>query len=159
VEVAVAETDRAGEVWTGVNFSPTFADPLADTLLSGHQIRAYGVHNFLTSAHVAPGEGTPPYTAVAVHLICPVLDFLDRGKTRLKLPTVLARQVADPLWAAVKELWREGEQRRKDAARAERVARARDRHARQAAAWTVKEAVFAVLPVALVAATGEQHYP
>jgi hypothetical protein len=109
VEAAVAETARQGWLWTGVNFSPTFDDPLANTLLSGPKVSAYGLHNFLKSAHVVPipdpRDETPTKTAVAVHLVCPVLEFLDRGKTRLKVPPPMAADIAKALWPVVKDLY------------------------------------------------------
>jgi hypothetical protein len=162
VEVAVAETVREGMLWTGVNFSPTFEDPLAGTLLPGPKVSAYGVRNFLKSAHVIPirdpWDETPTRTAVAVHLACPVLEFLDRGKTRLKVPPAMAGQIAKALWAVVKDLYQEEERRRKDAARAERAVRERARETRQAITWTRKDAVFEVLPEALAFATGNSEY-
>jgi hypothetical protein len=163
VEVAVAETVSEGMLWTGINFSPTFEDPLAGTPLLGPTIMDLGVRNFLKSAHVVPlqdaGDGTHTPTAVAVHLVCPVLEFLDRGKTRLKVPPAMAGQIAKTLWACVKDLYHEAEQRRKDAARAERNARARERQTIHAPVWTLKDAVFEVLPEALAHATGQRRYP
>ena len=45
-----------------------------------------GIEVFLRDAHVEiPSPYNEGRTAIAVHLICPTLDFLDRGKTRLKV--------------------------------------------------------------------------
>jgi anti-sigma regulatory factor (Ser/Thr protein kinase) len=163
IEAAVAETTQQGLLWTGVNFSPTFEDPLASTFLPGPKVSAYGLHNFLKSAHVVPipdpRDETPTKTAVAVHLVCPVLEFLDRGKTRLKVPPCMAVDIARTLWRVVKELYQEEERRRKDAARAARGARARERQRTEPRTWTLKDAVFAVLPEAWQHATGHDHYP
>lgn len=88
-EAAVAETERPGSFFPAINFSPTFEDPLAGTHISTSKVSAFGIEGFLNRAHAAPtpdafyGESLP--VAVAVHLVCPVLAFLDRGKTRLKL--------------------------------------------------------------------------
>jgi Histidine kinase-, DNA gyrase B-, and HSP90-like ATPase len=161
VEAAVAETACQGALWTGVNFSPTFEDPLAGTLLPGPKVSAYGVRNFLKSGHVVPIPGpwdeTPTTTAVAVHLACPVLEFLDRGKTRLKVPPPMAADIAKALWHLVKDLYQEEERRRKDAARAERAARARERA--PSPRWSLIDAVFEVLPEAWQHATGNDQYP
>jgi hypothetical protein len=162
VEVAVAETVSEGMLWTGINFSPTFEDPLAGTPLLGPKTMDLGVRNFLKSVHVVPlqdaGDVTPTPTAVAVHLVCPVLEFLDRGKTRLKVPLAMASQIAKTLWACVKDLYQEAEQRRKNAARAERNARARERQTLHAPPWTLKDAVFEVLPEAWRHASGGGQY-
>src|SRR5262245_4014589 len=41
-EAAVAETQRAGEFFHAVNFSPTFEDPLATTCFQNDKFDAYG---------------------------------------------------------------------------------------------------------------------
>ena len=89
IEAAVAETAVEGNFWTGVNFSPTFEDPFANTLFHGPKFYANGLKNFFQHAHITPwlsGDTPRHRTAAAVHLICPSLEFLDRGKTRLKVP-------------------------------------------------------------------------
>jgi hypothetical protein len=161
VEVAVAETVRAGMLWTGVNFSPTFEDPLAGTFLPGPKVATYGLQNFLKSAHVVPMpnpfDETATKTAVAVHLVCPVLEFLDRGKTRLKVPPAIAAAIAKALWPVVKDLYQAEERRRKDAARAERDAR--EREWKPSPRCSLIDAVFEVLPEAWQHATGNDQYP
>jgi hypothetical protein len=126
-------------------------------------VSAYGLQNFLKSAHTVPipdpwGE-TPNKTAVAVHLVCPVLEFLDRGKTRLKVPPPMAADIAKALWPVVKDLFQEEERRRTDAARAERSARERERQRTETRTWTLKDAVFEVLREAWQHATGHDQYP
>jgi hypothetical protein len=162
-EAALAETVQPGDFFTGVNFSPTFEDPLANTLLPCPEFSADGVKGFLHAAHASPISGpwdeSPVRTAAAAHLVCPALEFLDRGKTRLKVPPAMAEQIAKALWHAVKDIYREAERRRKDAARAERAARERERESPQAPTWSLKAAVFAVLPEALAYATGDGEYP
>jgi hypothetical protein len=161
VETAVAETLRQGMLWTAVNFSPTFEDPLAATFLPGPKVSAYGLQNFLKSAHIVPlpdpFDETPTKTAVAVHLVCPALEFLDRGKTRLKVPPAMASDIAKALWPVVKDLYQEEERRRKDAARAERASRERERE--PSPRCSLKDAVFEILPEAWQHATGNDQYP
>jgi DNA topoisomerase VI subunit B len=163
IEAAVAETVNPGEVWTGINFSPTFSDPLADTWFDAEHVGGPGLRGFLSNAHVIPGDrGTLRRTAAAVHLICPALTFLDRGKTRLQPSFGLATQVAKCLWAVVKDLYREGEQRLHDAEAAERAARARARQAEQAERaqrWRLVDAVFAVMLEAVAHASGNGASP
>ncbi len=85
-EVAVAQTEERGDLFTGLNFSPTYEDFLAGTHLKIKNINGQGIEGFLRDAHVEiPSPYNEGRTAIAVHLICPTLDFLDRGKTRLKV--------------------------------------------------------------------------
>ncbi len=160
VEAALAETeqDSSGALYTGVNFSPTFEDPLANTSLICPEFRAYGVTGFLNQGHASPIPGWDQpevQTAVAIHLTCPALEFLDRGKTHLRVPPKLAEAIADALWDVTKALYKEEERRRKDAARAARAERAREeRDRRSERRWTLKDAVFAVMPDAVRKASG-----
>src|SRR5262249_30810163 len=132
-EVAVAETSSAGEFFAGVNFSPTFEDPLAYEDFDSPEFPAIGLKGFFETAHVLSDRPwmeevtSKTRTAVAVHLVCPVVEFLDRGKTRLSVSRVVAKQIAKALWAVAQDLYKEEQRRRKDAARAERRQAARDR--------------------------------
>ena len=164
LEVALAETERQPTAVYGVNFSPTFEDPLAGTLLTHGAVSAHGLLGFLRSAHAHRGgdDDETPSTAVAVHLVCPSLTFLDRGKTRLDVPPALAEQIAATLGQATRTLYQEGESRRKDAARAHRAIASRyaaTRRDRNGQAWTQKAATFAVLPEAHAFATGDGALP
>jgi DNA topoisomerase VI subunit B len=164
IEAAVAETREAGDLWTGVNFSPTFGDPLDGTVLRGEKFVGSGVQNFLYRAH-ATGWGwdqTQIPTAAAVHIISPALAFLDRGKTRIQCHPTMAQQVAEALWGVSKDLYKEGEQRQKDAARAARAERERERKQERQSddqPWTLKAAVFEVIIAAHAFATGNGEYP
>jgi hypothetical protein len=75
------------------------------------------------------------------------------------VPHAMAEQMAKALWHVVKDLYQEAERRRNDAARAERAARERERESIHTPAWTLKDAVFAVLPEAWQHATGNDQYP
>ena len=149
VEAALAETERPGRVFHGVNFSPTFDDPLAGTCLGSPEFTAYGVNGFLDRGHASTAQ-----TASAFHLICPVVETLDKGKTRLKVPREVAEAAARALWSVSKDLYREGERRRKDAARQERADRGRERQARPKEG-SLKDAVFHVMAQAVRDAAGE----
>src|SRR5262249_16909522 len=129
VEVAVAETIEGGALWTGLNFSPTFDPPFAETYLMSPKVAASGLPNFLQRVHAAPGDHAHPTTAVAVHVVCPSLEFYDRGKTRVYAPGWMANVLAHALWKTTRTLYAEEEKRRQNAARAERQAEARERAA------------------------------
>jgi hypothetical protein len=154
IEAALAHTDKPGRLYHGVNFSPTFEDPLAATSLGCAEFAAWGISGFLERAHAAP-DGKR-CTAAAFHLVCPVLQFLDRGKTRLKVPETIALAAGKALWAVAKEMYGEGERRRKDAARQERADRRFDRLALRSLRqdMTLKDAVFEVIPAAVRTAAG-----
>jgi hypothetical protein len=154
IEVALAETTKPGGLFTGVNFSPTFDDPLAGNWLQGPEFSAGGVVGFLEHGHVNPER--PRRTAAAFHLVCPVLETLDKGKSRLKVPAAIVEAAAKALWSVVKQLYREEERRRKDAARQERADRGRERAAERAEApeWDLVRAAFEVIPQAVRDAAG-----
>src|SRR5262249_41044834 len=124
-EVALAHTERPGRFFHGVNFSPTFDDPLARTALRADEFGAWGASGFLQTAGAHPGttDARGPFTAAALHLVCPALEFLDKGKTTLRVPDAMAERISAALWGAVRDLYREGERRRKDAARQARADR------------------------------------
>ncbi len=124
IEVAVAETERTGGVFYGLNFSVPFADPLASTRMSysgGAEIlEADGLHGLLREAGAVSGIrfGKAINTAVAIHLVMPLLPTLDLGKTRLALPADLIAVIAETVGIAVKVLhkeiidWRQHQRRR-----------------------------------------------
>jgi DNA topoisomerase VI subunit B len=129
VEAALAETRVPGELFHGINFSPTFEDPFAGTILTGKvghaELAEFGAENFLKRCHIHPRRATEedeglPDVAVAVHLVCPGLQFLDKGKTRLSIDPRVARAVGKALGTVSKHIYREEEKRRKDAASLER---------------------------------------
>jgi hypothetical protein len=160
IEAAVAETESEGNFWTGLNFSPTFEDPFANTYFHAPKFYANGLKNFFQNAHITPwlsGDFPRHRTAAAVHLVCPSLEFLDRGKTRLKIPGAISEAMTKVLWSVTKTLYEEEEQRRKDGARAERHARERQR-VEQSKRWSMQDAVFQVMTEGWNHASGNGAY-
>jgi DNA topoisomerase VI subunit B len=89
-EFALVTLDQPGHLFCGVNFSPTFGDPLAGTTLTGPEFEAQGLYSFLGMGHALPqSDSAWHYTrasvAVATHIVTPAPLFLDRGKTRLDM--------------------------------------------------------------------------
>jgi hypothetical protein len=89
-EFALATLEKPGHLYCGINFSPTFGDPLEGTTLAGPEFRARGIQGFLSQAYALPQTEdawyrTPASVAVAAHIITPAPLFLDRGKTRLDM--------------------------------------------------------------------------
>jgi DNA topoisomerase VI subunit B len=89
-EFALAETEEKGDLFTAVNYSPTFDDPLEGTRFEGLGYPVKGIGELLVAGHAHPDLRHPddlyrPFTAAAVHIATPAPLFLDRGKTRLLL--------------------------------------------------------------------------
>jgi hypothetical protein len=130
-EVAIAQTLRPGRFFHGINFSPCYEDPFQGINLPGKEVSGYGVSGYLSNAHAYKSQEhfwrLPFNSAVAVHLVSPALQFLDKGKTRLDVPKELAKAVGGTLWDASKVLYREGERRNKDAERQQRADEKRDK--------------------------------
>jgi DNA topoisomerase VI subunit B len=146
IEVAIADTENAeGDIWYGTNHSPSFGDPLGRARLTNGDIETTGATSFLYRAGI---NGT---RAAAVHVICAAAEFTDKGKVALVVPAEVADIAAKALAAATKVIRREDEQRRKDATKAFRAQqRARDnaRRDERSQEWSLKDAVFEVIPMA-----------
>jgi hypothetical protein len=89
-EFALAHLDEPGHLYCGINFSPTFGDPLEGTTLAGPEFKAGGIQGFLNQAYALPSterawHRTPASVAVVAHIVTPAPLFLDRGKTRLDM--------------------------------------------------------------------------
>ena len=173
VEAALAETDVPGGITHAINFSPTYEDPLARVHLSGGAVSGYGVKGFLQSAHVPMAlqqiandgglDFVPKDAAVLLHLVCPVLKFVEAGKSEIDPQADLATAMGDALWRVSKTIYAEAEERRNDAKRAaRREARRRDAVAKaeRAQQWTLIQAGFQVIPeaVAIVSDGGRLIY-
>ena len=161
-EVLLAETEQEGAIFHGINFSPTYDDPLSGNHLRCPEFYSDSFRDFLNNGHASPidsDEHGAPRTAAAIHLVCPALEFLDRGKTRLKIPSSMADAISKALWGAVKTFYKEGEARRRDAAKAQRATYNRLVEQHRNSEWSQKDAVFQVLPEAIVNATGDGQYP
>jgi DNA topoisomerase VI subunit B len=89
-EFALATLEGPGHLYCGVNFSPTFGDPLEGTTLAGPEFKEGGIRGFLSRGYALPETDdtwfrTPASVAVAAHIVTPAPLFLDRGKTRLNM--------------------------------------------------------------------------
>ena len=89
-EFALATLDGPGHLYCGINFSPTFGDPLVGATFAGPEFKADGIRGFLSAAYALPERETawyrtPASVAVACHIVTPAPLFLDRGKTRIDM--------------------------------------------------------------------------
>jgi hypothetical protein len=160
VEVAIAETvQTCGAPFTGINFSPTFGDPLMDSPLESAAIHSFGLQGFLERAHALPNDPDTVTTAAALHIVCPHLSIQDKGKTKLDLPSAILSRIAEALWLVTKDLYREGERRRRDAARQERSDRERQHRDSAGESMPLNRAIELVMPEAIRKATGDGAYP
>jgi hypothetical protein len=146
LEVALAETKEergARHHYFGLNFSPTFGDPLKKYSFEwdeNSEMESWGgLDGLLSQAHA----GQFPHV-FAFHLTAPSFAFGDYSKSTIELDPEMRRAVAGALADVLKVFRREGERNRRDANRALRAERDREKEQR-AAEWNVKDAVFAVL--------------
>jgi hypothetical protein len=161
-EFAVAELDVMGHLFTGVNFSPTFGDPLAELWFKGGEYTAHGVENFLLEGFVHPErydpkDPEPPLTAAAMHVITPAPMFLDRGKTRLEgyaHPDV-GGEIGRAMFGPIKPFYKEGRRRVRGRTARERAPK---RHA-GAPEVSFKEAIYASMEQAVSDASSGGEYP
>ena len=154
IEVAVADTVEPGDTWFACNHSPSFGDPLDRAEFEAGDIYATGAESFLMEADADTGSGPQPRRRRPCHLRRAAVHR--QGQGRARRPSSRRRTVrGQALDKATKTLRQEAEQRRKDASKAERAEqrRARRQHAGSGQdEWTLKEAVFEVMPEAKEAA-------
>lgn len=165
-EVAVAEVDRPGDLFCGVNFAPAFGDPVADSDLrdagdnwTWRWMRPTTIRHYLGERGCDPQRDRPPWVAAAVHIVSPRLEFLDRGKSRFRLPPAAAEALGRALRLTTQTLAQEMERRRRDEGRAERERELARQRAERSRRISFRDAVFEVLPQAWVEATGNGQYP
>lgn len=131
IEAATAEVRSiSGQVLHGLNYSPTFSDPLAGTML--HVFRngktiviPYGLNGMVQACYADPHHISPANkqnVVTALHIVSPGLGsyFIDRGKTNLRLPKDVAAVVTDTLWAVLKTFYEQGKRIERDAVKEQR---------------------------------------
>jgi len=153
IEAASAQvkTDR-GDIFHLLNFSPAFEDPLTGTSLVTEKVSRSGLKSFMRACYANPyaadWENSRRNVAVALHIVSPAFEFLDRGKTRISLPPEVAHEIAEVLWVVGKSFYDEGKKREKDSHRQTREAEKGEKQ-KQKPDITLIEAVTAVLPAAI----------
>ncbi len=155
IEVAVTETDIEGAVTWAVNYSPTFSDPLAGTRLASAEISTTGAASFLGRCDAFPDYSNQGHRAAVVHVLTPVPQFLDKGKTQLVVPSAAADVFAEALASAGKVLRKDAKRRQRDT-RAE-TKRRDEQHRRESKSVTIKDAVFSLIPKAAYIARGGEY--
>ena len=104
LEVALAHTEAEDEHrYFGLNFSPTFGDPLSDAHLElADDLSGWGgVTSVLDQAHV---EDFPH--AFALHLTSPAFTFRDRGKSTIAIGEALRSALSKALWTVLKDAFK-----------------------------------------------------
>ena len=159
IEVAVARTQRPSDVCFAVNYSATFGDPLASTPLPGKDISTVGVRGFLSQADACPTYSNQHLRAAVVHLVCPVPQFTDKGKTALVIPHDVAKACAQALTSATRTLHKD-KRSTENADRLQRRAAQREhKEAVRAPKATVKDIVFQITAQAVDQARGREGLP
>jgi hypothetical protein len=153
-EVALAEIEDLGQFFTGINYSPTFGDPLsAMRLVTPEESSAFGLENLLRDLHVMPEESIwtayspadeQPFTAVAIHFISPAVSYKDLGKSTIDVGDfriALGRNgIATAVYKVAEKIYKEEKRRRKRAGRpAREESEAKDEPDLKAAAFMVME--------------------
>ena len=145
LEVAFGVSTEDGAyraVVSGLNWSPTLTVP------------SPAIREALSRALVQDYDPT----VCVVHLACPHLEFKDRGKSHLALPSEIEEALTDCIRLTTKK-WT---QRRNRADRTERM-RQREldelRKAHRRDAWTIKEAAFHVMKKAYLKASAGGTLP
>ena len=168
VEFAIAELrEGEGDLFTAVNYSPTFGDPLEDVRFRAGEaeIIGDGIEEFLEDSFAHPNysnndDPAPTDTAVAVHIITPAPLFLDQGKTRLEGFTddlgAAGSAIGKAMFSKIKPYYKEGKRR-------VRGQRSRDRALEQEGSaekeMSLKDATAAVLEEAWRHTTGNGQLP
>ena len=130
---------------TGVNWSASIIDPF-------RSLGQWGLGALLKGQRAGGDEPI----VVALHFACPRIDYLDRGKSSVKLPAAVDKAVVDAI-TAITAKWcktRKAEEREAASAarRSERMSRPRRR-------WTQVDAAGRVMEQAYLAASANGTLP
>jgi len=136
VEVAFSYSDDKG-LFTGINHAPSYQDPFDkcsfhykdhDKLITGD-----GFNGMVLSMN------NPEYTFLhcdyiaAIHLICPRLDFKDRGKTRPVIPGEIRKAAEEAIIACTRDAYKDSKRRLEDCRREQSAEEAAIRRAEREA--------------------------
>jgi len=105
IEFALAATEGEGDCFFGVNYSPTYSDPLAGQWLEGHGDSFSGVESVLSEADALPALENDYQRACALHIISPALEFTDKGKTHLNPPEPVVEAI-EAMLRSTKDLFK-----------------------------------------------------
>jgi hypothetical protein len=116
VEAALlADDDARGDVITAINYSPTFSSPWPDAVFRrddeerGWPFAGHGLGGYLAAFNV--DESAP--VRVVVHVVCPRLDYRDRGKSAIDTRPELADAVAEAIHRVARKFFRDEEKHRR----------------------------------------------
>ncbi|MFH1268522.1 MAG: ATP-binding protein [Planctomycetota bacterium] len=148
VEVAFAElSDCAADRWmtTGINWSPSLENPF--TGLDAGCLYSSTLDDLLVDQYADSDEPV----AVFVHVACPIVDFKDRGKSSIDVHGKLG----DAIKAAVLKVTdARKKERKREEAEDNRRERRQQKSAKSTNGFSVKDAIFRVLPEAIDHASG-----
>ena len=109
LEAALAQTEaECKHRFFGLNFSPTFGDPLGECQLE--LADDFDVRGGVTSALDLAYVGDFPH-AFALHLTSPAFTFRDRGKSTITVGIEMRHALSKALWTVLKDAFKEGELR------------------------------------------------
>jgi DNA topoisomerase VI subunit B len=129
----------------GVNWSPALTIPF-------HNLGHYGLESLLTDQH-ADGYAV----MIAVHLACPRIEYLDRGKSSIALPSAEVGNAIVNVVTKVTAAW--AKQRKAEERSASAASRRRERLARPSRSVTQVDAAFSVMEAAYLRASANGTLP
>lgn len=138
----------------GINFSPTFFDPMSSDSLSIKDKTGWGIKGFAQRFGIEYNDKT----RLIVHITHPCLNFQDRGKSKFNASMELRDAVSNSIAIVLKEHYSNRKKADKEAAAVER-------HHRELVKLekpyipSLKEAVFVVMKEAVNKASGNGKFP
>ena len=147
VAFAWAPEAPARQFVAGLNFSP---------VIGGNPFRTFGSHGSLDGLLELQRAGASEPVVLALHLSAPRLSFLDRGKAQLSLPYEAATAFAQAVESATAK-W--AAQRKREERERRAVLRRRDALIERDKPVTLKEAAYAVMERAYLAASANGTLP
>ena len=166
VEVAFAETKKGCIEYAGINHAFAYGDPFnscdfeftdRDRAVSGR-----GFFNMIESMYDPYGVFADSAYIVAVHLICPRLDFKDRGKTQPVIVEEIRDAVEQALITCTRDVYKDNKRHANEHMRQEtreRQQREKKRKQEEAGKIDKRTAVFLEIPEAVRQATGNFTLP
>lgn len=166
IEAVAGQGEKEGLLFHGINFSHTFEDPLCNNDFSFRvsEVSSNSLSGFVRSCYCLPGytDVVIKNVSIALHIITPYFEVLDRGKTRLKVSREMAKDISEALWSVCKKFYEEGKRKEKDYIKAKKMKeKERKRRLREERFLEVsqKEAVYQTLPQAVKNASSDGDFP
>ena len=169
VEIATATTkeDTGKNIIAGLNFTPTYDDPFKNTNfyvgVKKHSFSGYGLSGLLSDLKITGGDNF----ILVVHLTYPVLEFSERAKSTVILPSsslgdesiTIKQAIGEVIYTCCHEFYEHKVREEKDAAKERRKRENVQKEQEKTTKVNLKDVVFKVLPEAINKASGNGRLP